>query len=334
MNMNMNKKIIIAGIITLTLMIIIAVIIAVLNTKNEKKAIKFSMGNEKTNQINNQEPDKPTNTVKNEVTKPKNKIEGEITYIETSDGEKIPIPPTFEYLEGDSKTGAIIQDKNNNQFVWVPINDTNLYERQIFVNNGDGITQEDIEGLNLKDINSYNKEFDDSVLKHNGFYVARFEAGKESEVDTPVSKPGILPWTQVVWQKAKDLSISMYDENEYFQTDLINSYAWDSICNWIRNTGTNIDDSTTYGNYQNSSDGLNRVVETGSNERWKVNNIYDMAGNVWEYTTEEYGEHEKCHMGRGGGYWNYGNLYPISTRATSEDSSDLNIGFRVVMYLK
>lgn len=126
----------------------------------------------------------------------------------------------------------------------------------------------------------------------------------------------------------------MYDENDYFQTDLINSYAWDSICNWMRNTGTNIDDSTPYGNYQNSSDGLNRVVETGSNERWKINNIYDMAGNAWEYTTEEYGEHEKYHMGRGGGYWNYGNLYPISTRATSEDSSDLNIGFRVVMYLK
>ena len=53
-----------------------------------------------------------------------------------------------------------------------------------------------------------------------------------------------------------------------------------------------------------------------------------------EYTTEQYGDHEKYHMGRGGGFWNYGNLYPISTRATSEDSADLNIGFRVVMYLK
>lgn len=193
MNMNMNKKIIIIGIIALALMIIVSVIIAVLNTQNEKKTINFSMENSKTNQINNQEPEKPTNTVKNEIEKPKTKIEGEITYVETTDGGRIPVPPTFEYIEGDSKTGAIIQDKNENQFVWIPINDTNSYERQIFINNGDGITQEDIEALNLKDINSYNIEFDDSILNYGGFYVARFEAGKESGTSAPVSKSGVLP---------------------------------------------------------------------------------------------------------------------------------------------
>lgn len=332
--METNKKIIIIGIISLTLLIIISILIAVLNSKNEKKTIQFSMDNKVENQTTPVEPEKPENTTKNETEKPKTKIEGEITYIETTDGGKIPVPPTFEYVEGDSNTGAIIQDKNENQFVWIPINETNTYQRQIFVNNGDGITPEDIEELNINDINSYNQEYNDSILNYGGFYVARFEAGKEAGEERPSSKKGILPWTQIVWQKAKDLSMNMYDTNDYFQTDLINSYAWDSICNWMRNTEINIDDSTSYGNYQNSSDGLNRVLETGSNERWKANNIYDMAGNAWEYTTEEYGSHEKYHIGRGGGYWNYGNLYPISTRGTSEDSSDLNIGFRVVMYLK
>lgn len=330
--MNANKKILIIGIATLILIIIIAILIAVLNAQNEQKSIQYSMKNEVKNNINTQEPEQPKNEVKNEIERPTEKIEGEIIYVETSDGGKIPVPPTFEYIDGDSKTGAVIEDKNGNQFVWVPINETNLYQRQIFVNNGDEITAEDIEKLNINDINSYNQEFNDSILNYEGFYIARFEAGKEDE--KIVSKAGVLPWTQIVWQKARDLSIGMYSENDYFQTDLVNSYAWDSTCNWIRNTGSNIDDSTSYGNYQNSSDGLNRVIETGSNERWKINNIYDMAGNAWEYTTEEYGEHEKYHIGRGGGYWNYGNLYPISTRGTSEDSSDLSIGFRVVMYLK
>lgn len=329
-----NKKILIIGIITLALMIIIAILIAVLNAQNEQKSIQYSMKNEATNNINKQEPEETKNEIKNEVEEPKEKIEGEITYVETSDGGKIPVPPTFEYVEGDSQTGAIIQDKNENQFVWVPINEKNLYQRQIFINNGEETTSKDIENLNINDVNSYNQEFNDSILNYEGFYIARFEAGKEVETEKVVSKSGVLPWTQIVWQKARDLSIGMYSENDYFQTDLVNSYAWDSTCNWIRNTGSNIDDSTPYGNYQNSSDGLNRVLETGSNERWKVNNIYDMAGNAWEYTTEEYGEHEKYHIGRGGGYWNYGNLYPISTRGTSEDSSDLSIGFRVVMYLK
>lgn len=332
--MKANQKILIIGIATLVLIIIIAILIAVLNAQNEQKSIQYSMNNEVKNNINIQEPEQPKNEIKNEIERPKEKIEGEIIYVETSDGGKIPVPPTFEYIEGDSKTGAVIEDKNGNQFVWVPINETNLYQRQIFVNNGDEITAEDIEKLNINDINSYNQEFNDSILNYEGFYIARFEAGKEAETEKIVSKAGVLPWTQIVWQKARDLSIGMYGENDYFQTDLVNSYAWDSTCNWIRNTGSNIDDSTSYGNYQNSSDGLNRVIETGSNERWKINNIYDMAGNAWEYTTEEYGEHEKYHIGRGGGYWNYGNLYPISTRGTSEDSSDLSIGFRVVMYLK
>lgn len=334
MNMNMNKKIVIIGIISLILLIIVAIIIAVLNTQNEKKEIQFSIKNNIQNETNPQEPEKVENSVKNEVQATPNKIQGEITYTETSDGGKIPVPPTFKYIEGDSKSGAIIEDKDENQFVWVPITENNIYQRQMFINNGEGTTIEDLEELKINDINSYNQEYNDSILNYEGFYVGRFEAGKEEGKDIPVSKAGVLPWTQVVWKKAKDLSINMYNANDYFQTDLINSYAWDSICNWMRNTGINIDDSTSYGNYQNSSDGLNRILETGSNGRWKANNIYDMAGNAWEYTTEEYGRHEKYHIGRGGGYWNYGNLYPISTRATSEDSSDLNIGFRVVMYLK
>lgn len=337
MNMNMNRKIfIIAGTVLIVLILIILIVIVALNGQNEQKTIQFDLNN--TNNATNTVVD---NIIDNEV---ENKIDetsdnqyeitGEITYVETSDGGKIPVPPTFEYVEGDSQTGAVIKDKNDNEFVWVPVNDASSYKTQIFVNNGEGITTEDIENLNLKDINSYNQEYDDSIMNYKGFYVARYEAGREDDDNVPVSKKGVVPWTRIVWEKAKDISTKMYSENDYFQTDLINSYAWDTICNWMRGTGTNIDDSTNYGNYQNSRDGLNKVVETGSNDRWKINNIYDMAGNVWEYTTEEYGEHEKYHIGRGGGYWNYGNLYPISTRGTSEDASDLNIGFRVVMYLK
>ena len=41
------------------------------------------------------------------------------------------------------------------------------------------------------------------------------------------------------------------------------------------------------------------------------------------------------HIGRGGGYNTGGDTYPISSRATSEeDSPNLAISFRVVMYLK
>lgn len=139
----------------------------------------------------------------------------------------------------------------------------------------------------------------------------------------------------MTWKSARNAAQNMYVENDYFETDLVNSYAWDTICNWLRNTGTNIDDSVEYGNYQNSPSGLNRVVETGSNNRWQTNNIFDMAGNVWEYTTEEVVGYETYYIGRGGGCKNEGDKYPISSRATTEGNSpNLSVGFRVVMYLK
>lgn len=335
--MNINKKpFIIIGAVTIGLIIIILILMLVLGNKKEKRTIQFSMeGQNETNTTNDENVvDEKIENKTDKDNKDKKKIEGEITYSDTSDGGKIPVPPEFNYIGGDINSGAIIQDNNGNEFVWIPVNDINSYQRQIFINNGENVTTEDLEELNIRDVNSYNTEFNDSILNYRGFYVARYEAGKEEEIDVPVSKKGVMPWTQIVWEKARNLSMTMYEENDYFQTDLINSYAWDTICNWIRSRGISVDDSVEYGNYQNSIDGLNRVAETGSNERWKINNIYDMAGNVWEYTTEEYGQHEKYHIGRGGGYWNDGNLYPISTRGESEDGSDFNIGFRVVMYLK
>lgn len=334
MDKNTQKKMITAGAIVLALIVIILILIVVLSDRNEKQSINYSMNNKTTNQTTGENKNTVENAPSNETPGQREEIDGEIEFVEISEEEKIPVPPTFKYVEGDTKTGAIIEDKDGNQFVWVPVTEEIKYERILFEHNGDDIKSEEFEKLNMNDINSYNLDFDKSVEKYNGFYIARFEAGQEDDKDLPVSKANVLPWTQVVWQKARELSINMYNKNDYFQTDLVNSYAWDTTCIWMENAGVNVDDSTSYGNYQNSSDGLNKVVETGSNDRWKANNIYDMAGNAWEYTTEEYGDHEKYHMGRGGGYWNSGNSYPISTRATSEDVADLNIGFRVVMYLK
>lgn len=336
--MNAEKKIVVAGATIIALIVVTLILMIVFATvnQNEKRKISFSMDNSITNQTQPIESAEPKNEVENETgskEKPEKIITGEITMQEISEGKILPIPPTFKYLEGEYDSGAVIQDKDKNEFVWIPIDEKNTYSRWMF-ESSDQISKEDLEELNLKDINSYNIEFDASVEKYGGFYVARYEAGKESGKNIPVSKANVLPWTKIIWSKAKQLSTEMYQENDYFETDLINSYAWDSICNWLENSGKNVNDSTEYGNYQNSRDGLNRIVETGSNEKWKINNIYDMAGNAWEYTTEEYGQHEKYHIGRGGGYWNEGNLYPISTRGTSDDNADINIGFRVVMYLK
>ena len=336
MNMNMNQKMVaIALSVLIALVVIILVVIVVLENTNAKKTMNFA--NITTEENTTKIEDKPEENkieVENKIEDKPKKITGEIVEVETEDGGIIPVPPTFEYIEGESSKGAVISDKDGNEFVWIPVENINDYQRQMFIHNGEnGETETTLEDENIRDINAYNDEFDDSIRNYKGFYIARYEAGKDAN-NKLVSKKGELVWAGITWKNARDLSLDMYSKNDYFQTDLVNSYAWDTTCIWLRNCFINVDDSSDTGNYQNNVNHQNKIVATGSNEMWKTNNIYDMAGNAWEYTTEEYGEHEKYHMGRGGGYWNEGHVYPISSRGQSEDNANLAIGFRVVMYLK
>jgi len=334
----MNKKVLllVAGILV-GLVVIILVAIVILENKNPKVSMTFSNVTKNTVESPKNEENVINNEIKNEIEEPddpKKEINGEITEVETEDGGKIPVPPTFKYIEGESSKGAVIADEDGNEFVWVPVPEFNNYQRQLFLNNGEYENSfETLEEATYQEINDYNENFDDSIRNYGGFYIARYEAGKDD--NKLVSQKDKLVYTGVRWSEARDLSLKMYDSNDYFETDLVNSYAWDTICNWLRNTENNIDNSTEYGNYADNINHQDSVVLTGSNENWKTNNIYDMAGNAWEYTTEEVGEYEKVHTGRGGGYWNQGNQYPISARLPSDnDEATLYVGFRVVMYLK
>ena len=135
-------------------------------------------------------------------------------------------------------------------------------------------------------------------------------------------------------------------KNSSVQSGLLTGKAWDRACHWIEDYITTINTKSTltycryYGNYRNSESPANIGTYTsnqkqlsGANENWKIKNIYDLAGNVWEWTYEVGASN---HIFRGGSYVDSDNVYPVTYRSNYGNSShsDRNIGFRIRLYIK
>ncbi len=85
------------------------------------------------------------------------------------------------------------------------------------------------------------------------------------------------------------------------------------------------------------------VTVEGDSKRNSACNIYDMAGNMWEWTTET-GKYDSTAekatvyaVHRGGSFDDDVSNYPVSSRngdATVSYSYNLNVGFRVVLYIQ
>jgi len=146
-----------------------------------------------------------------------------------------------------------------------------------------------------------------SIEKYGGFYIGRYENG-----ETKTVKP-------VVKRMSSNPSASWYDTyanlrtlgaNENVKANIIWGCLWDETLQWFRESGAKTDEdiynSASWGNHKDSENftyytnvagstgsktkGSGKSIPTGSTERNKANNIYDMAGNQWEWTLEGYGD--------------------------------------------
>ena len=120
---------------------------------------------------------------------------------------------------------------------------------------------------------------------------------------------------------------------------LIYGIEWDSVLQWALDSqaiigselgGTKTiteddvqSDSRSWGNYANSTGGAaansGSAKVGGTNEYWKVNNIYDIAGNASEWTQEKFSTGTTVRAYRGGNYHDFG-FYPVAIRILVDES--------------
>ena len=202
------------------------------------------------------------------------------------------------------------------------------------------------------------KKMINSVEKYGGFYIGRYETGDLSKEQVVVQKGNTDIHSQTwyaMYEKCKTLS----DNNNNIETGMIWGNQWDRTLMWLmecnakdETTGKSkeevISDSTSWGNYSNAtftytnSSGVTATknensstrIPTGSTEYTNANNIYDLAGNVREWTMEA--DSASFRVLRGGFYSGDGDFRPARDRSSyvSPGSSFDYYGSRAALYVK
>ena len=273
------------------------------------------------------------------------------------------IPTNFTYKEGTWNSGfTIIGDagttNENDEFVWVP-----CVTSQAQVKSGDIVqtlekhfsseteeTDPDYEDAEHKayggtdvaeqigEVGTSASAIQASVEVYGGFYISKYEAGVNGTTDNyslsskmptdgsvkPLSQADKGVWNDITRTNAITVAEAMIPSSTGYRSALISGACWDTTMQWIKQTtNTNYDvNSIGKGNYTSDLE-LTCYYE--------VNGIYDMAGNVAEWETENYytPSGSTYPISRGGCFWSSD---PAGSRSIDSDSTCEEIGFRVVLY--
>ena len=165
-----------------------------------------------------------------------------------------------------------------------------------------------------------------SLEKYKGFYIGRYELTANGE------KTGATQ-TDVDWYTLYKNCTTLATGTKV-KTRMIWGLQWDATCNWLDNSGFSITDSSTWGNYSNNdATGHGSKQNTGFSENWKANNIYDFAGNCFEFTQEANSTFRRANSG--GSYIYSGSYAPASSRNGGYPAGSGSSGFasRPTLYL-
>ena len=287
------------------------------------------------------------------------------TYTDT-EGNTAKIPAGFAVSNVEDENlvskGLVIIGSNGNEYVWVPCTE-DTYKREEtawWVENDNGtraikdeltlteVTPSDEEKQNgittdvLNEIVTQVKNEINSVKNNGGYYIGRYEVGKEN--NNAVIKANQEPYANIKWseayKQAKGIDVGT-SANSY----LCSSYAWDTAIKFIQTHSTATNYATSRDNINGNwydkevKDKNGKVIKKANVEmRLKTGlttgyaNIYDMGGNVAEFTTELnpntleivvlHGGNCFTNVGPAGGRWDYRSYETFN-----------NCGFRSTLFL-
>ena len=272
------------------------------------------------------------------------------TKVTYSDGD-VWIPEGFKIAKDSASTvqgGVVIEDKDLNQFVWVPVATLADYKRTWY-------TEYD-------SFSSYSEALPEdektSVERYKGFYIGRYEAGDKENTEaktlrssndvtkTVTIKANQAPYNYVTRTQAVSLAEGFATKQGYkAKTKLVSSYAWDTTIAFLQKVNSDYGSSSEEGNYndktfsytditgasQTKASNSQVLVPTG--QTTPVCNIYDMGGNVWEWTTESCSDTSSPYARRGGYYDSFFATYPAGFRDGYSDRANDIIGFRLTLFM-
>ena len=273
----------------------------------------------------------------------------EVTY---PDG-KVWIPEGFRISTDSASTvqgGVVIEDKDLNQFVWVPVAALADYKRTWYTGE-DPFSDSDYSEALPEDEKT-------SVEKYKGFYIGRYEAGDKENTEaktlrssndvtkTVTIKAGQVPYNYVTRTQAVSLAEGFATKQGYkAKTKLVSSYAWDTTIAFLQKVNSDYGNSSEEGNYKDTTfpytditgasqtKASNSQVLVPTGQTTPVCNIYDMGGNVLEWTTESCSSTKYPYALRGGhcasGFANS----PAGLRYASPDAAYNGLGFRLTLFM-
>ena len=291
------------------------------------------------------------------------------TKVTYSDGD-VWIPEGFKVADDSASTvqgGVVIEDKDGNQFVWVPVATIADYKRTAYSYNV-ATEETDTETNSTKIYQDSNKKYyytealpedeKTSVERYKGFYIGRYEAGDKENTEaktlrssndvtkTVTIKANQAPYNYVTRTQAISLAEGFKNQQGYkAKTKLVSSYAWDTTIEFIQKVNSDYGNSSEEGNYHDTTFSYTDI--TGASKTKKKNssvliptgqttpvcNIYDMGGNVFEWTTESYSDTDSPDAYRGGNFSFHFADFPAGGRGYGPAGAYDIVGFRLTLFM-